>query len=69
MLLDSFGQRIHEVERETERMKAKRQRERKKKEWKKINREAKMNLAEICIGFVKSCHFPVTSRVAHLVFS
>lgn len=35
----------------------------------KINREAKMNLAEICIGFVKSCHFPVTSRVSHLVFS
>ena len=47
----------------------KKKEEERKKERKKINREAKMNLAEISIGFVKSCHFPVTSSVAHLVFS
>lgn len=52
----------------TKESKQARKKERKRKE-RKINREAKMNLAGICIGFVKSCHFPVTSRVSHLVFS
>lgn len=32
-------------------------------------RRIKMILAEICIGFVKSCHFLVTSHVSFLVYS
>ena len=39
------------------------------KEKKERQKERRRNLAENCIGFVKSCHFSVTSRVAHLVFS